>query len=83
MNRFTLLLCELIQEDLLNAERILLEPDTVQILFESLIRQLVLSDPLLRLLPVDRVLSCLDWDMVLIAAAIKKMDNERSFAEPI
>ena len=77
MNRLTLLLCELIQDEILDPNRVLHDPDTAQILFESLVKRLVSSEPILRHLPIDRILASIDWDMILIAAAIKRMDRER------
>jgi len=77
MNRLTLLLCELIQDEILDPNRVLNDADTAQIRFENLVKRLVLSEPILRNLPIERILASLDWDMVLIAAAIKRMDRER------
>jgi len=77
MNRLTLLLCELIQDEILDPNRVLNDADTAQIRFENLVKRLVLSEPILRNLPIERILASIDWDMVLIAAAIKRMDRER------
>lgn len=77
MNRLTLLLCELIQDEILDPNRILNDADTAQILFENLVKRLVSSEPILRHLPIQRILQSMDWDMVMIAAAIKRMDRER------
>ena len=78
MNRLTLLLCELIQDEILDPNRVLQDADTQQQLFESLVKRLAASDPTLRFLPIDRILKSIDWDMILIAAAIKKMDRDKS-----
>jgi len=78
MDRLTLLLCELIQDEVLDPNRVLQDPDTAKILFDTLVKRLVSTQPVLRHLPIERILASIDWDMVLIAAAIKRMGRERA-----
>lgn len=79
MNHPTRVMCDLVISEILTTHSVLHQPATVEQVFNRLVSSLIAKLPPAVQRQATTTLQSIDWDMVLLAAAMRKRDNNEGY----